>query len=245
MKARFSIFLLAAVLALPFPLRSQERLCRLSDPSFDAPAHIRDASLYGKSIVFFGDSYIQNHVRPIEETWHYKLAVKYNMEYHNFGWNGNCVAYDRTAENFGPAMYERYKVLPEKADYVVVCAGHNDASRMMYTGEGTDAFREKLKVLCEALVRKYPGAKLCFVTPWAVPRPMFPSCWRSAAPTASRSSTPPGTAVSMCGTRSSANCISRVPTIRRTSMRPGTTSSCPRWSTSCWACRAMINAKID
>ena len=174
MKARFSIFLLAAVLALPFPLRSQERLCRLSDPSFDAPAHIRDASLYGKSIVFFGDSYIQNHVRPIEETWHYKLAVKYNMEYHNFGWNGNCVAYDRTAENFGPAMYERYKVLPEKADYVVVCAGHNDASRMLYTGEGTDAFREKLKVLCEALVRKYPGAKLCFVTPWAVPRPMFP-----------------------------------------------------------------------
>jgi len=45
---------------------------------------------------------------------------------------------------------------------------------MARSGEGTDFFREKLKVLCEALIHKYPGAKLCFVTPWAVPRPMFP-----------------------------------------------------------------------
>lgn len=174
MKTRILLFLLAALLPLSFQMQAQERLCRLSDPEVQAPDYLRATSLYGKTLVIFGDSYVQNHVRPIEETWHYKLAAKYNMEYHNFGWNGNCVAYDRTAENFGPAMFERYKVLPDRADYVIVCAGHNDASRMMYTGEGTDFFREKLKVLCEALVRKYPSAKLCFVTPWAVPRPMFP-----------------------------------------------------------------------
>lgn len=168
-------FLLFSLLCLlPLAGSAQERLHRMPDPEAQVPAHIADAPLYGKTFVIIGDSYVRNHVRPIEETWHYKLAAKYNMEYRNFGWNGNCVAYDRTAENFGPAMYERYKVLPEHADYVIVCAGHNDATRMMYSGEGTDVFREKLKVLCEALIHKYPGAKLCFVTPWAVPRPMFP-----------------------------------------------------------------------
>lgn len=174
MKTTLTLLLVAAALALPLTAQAQERLHRMSDPAFQAPEHIRDASLYGKTLVIFGDSYVQNHVRPIEETWHYKLAAKYNMEYRNFGWNGNCVAYDRTVENFGPAMYERYKVLPEHADYVIVCAGHNDATRMARNGEGTDFFREKLKVLCEALIHKYPGAKFCFVTPWAVPRPMFP-----------------------------------------------------------------------
>lgn len=174
MRTIIPLLLVAAALALPLTARAQERLHRMYDPAFRAPEHIRDASLYGKTLVIFGDSYVQNHVRPVEETWHYKLAAKYNMEYRNFGWNGNCVAYDRTAENFGPAMYERYKVLPEHADYVVVCAGHNDATQMARRGEGTEFFREKLKALCEALIAKYPGAKLCFVTPWRVPRPMFP-----------------------------------------------------------------------
>lgn len=166
------LFLLS--LLLPFSARAQERLHLMPRPDADAPEFIRASSLYGKTLVVFGDSYVQNHVRPVEETWHCKLAVKYNMEYRNFGWNGNCVAYDRTAENFGPAMYERFRVLPEQADYVVVCAGHNDATMMARRGEDTAFFREKLQRLCEALIAKYPGAKLCFVTPWRVPRPMFP-----------------------------------------------------------------------
>jgi len=174
MRVLSSLILSLAVSVLPLPLAAQEHLHRMPDPDFQAPEHIRDAALYGKTMVIFGDSYVKNHVRPIEETWHYKLAVKYNMEYRNFGWNGNCVAYDRTAENFGPAMYERYEVLPERADYVIVCAGHNDATQMARRGEGTELFREKLGVLCEALIKKFPEAKICFVTPWRVPRPMFP-----------------------------------------------------------------------
>lgn len=166
--------LLLICILLPLSLAAQERLVRNTDPSASVPDYIRAASLYGKTMVIFGDSYVQNHVRPIEESWHYKIADKYNMEYHNFGWNGNCVAYDRTAENFGPPMYERYKVLPDKADYVIVCAGHNDADRMARNGESTDLFREKLTVLCEGLIAKYPGAKLCFVTPWRVPRRCSP-----------------------------------------------------------------------
>lgn len=161
-------------LSISLCLSAQERLAVFPRQDFEAPEAIRTSPLFGKDLVVFGDSYVRNGYCPIEETWHYKLALKYNMEYHNFGWNGNCVAYDRAAENFGPAMYERYKVLPDNADYVIVCAGHNDADRMARTGEGTDVFREKLTILCEGLIAKYPGAKLCFVTPWRVPREMFP-----------------------------------------------------------------------
>ena len=168
-------FLIVSLLCLlPVTGVAQERLHRLVDPEAQVRHYIADTPLYGKTFVIFGDSYVKNHVRPIEETWHYKLAVKYNMEYRNFGWNGNCVAYDRTDENFGPPMYERYKELPEKADYLVICAGHNDATRMARFGEGTELFKEKLKVLIEGLIARYPSAKLCFVTPWKVPSPMFP-----------------------------------------------------------------------
>ena len=165
--------LLSLLVLLPFASYAQERLAVMSDPDFEAPDYLRATTLYGKTLVIFGDSYVANHVRPIQETWHYKLAAKYNMEYHNFGWNGNAVAYDRTAENFGPPMYERYKVMPDNADYVIICGGHNDATRMNKLGEGTDLFREKLKLLCEGLISKFPSAKLCFVTPWRVPSPMF------------------------------------------------------------------------
>ena len=174
MKHVIRILTSIVLMSLTLATGAQERLHRMPEADFQAPEHIRDANLYGKTMVIFGDSYVQNHVRPIEESWHYKLAAKYNMEYRNFGWNGNCVAYDRTAENFGPAMYERYEVLPEKADYVIVCGGHNDATQMARRGEGTELFREKLAELCEALIRKFPEAKICFVTPWRVPRPMFP-----------------------------------------------------------------------
>lgn len=139
----------------------------------DAPRSVRESSLYGKSIVMFGDSYIQNGGKPIEESWHYKLAAKYGMDYYNYGLNGNCIAYDRTSEKCGFPMYERYLDLPDGVDYVIVCAGHNDAVLIDRIGEGTDFFRSKLAVLCAGLVAKYPNAKICFITPWKVPRPMY------------------------------------------------------------------------
>lgn len=152
---------------------AQEQLVLMSTADFDAPAAIRESPLFGKKIIVFGDSYVQNAGRPIQETWHCKLAAKYNMEYHNWGRNGNCIAYEWKTEQFGPPMYERYIVLPETADYVVVIAGHNDAVLMHRYEDNTDLFREKLTILCQGLLAKYPTAKICFVTPWDVPQPMF------------------------------------------------------------------------
>ena len=153
---------------------AQEQLLRLPLPKYDPPKEIRYSPLYGKSIVVFGDSYVQNSANPIEETWHYKLAVKYNTTVNAIcKLNGNCLAYEWRTEQFGPPMYERYTALPDTADYVIVIGGHNDAMLMHRYGDNTDFFRSKLDILCKGLKQKYPTAKICFVTPWNVPQPMY------------------------------------------------------------------------
>lgn len=119
--------------------------------------------LSGKRIGVIGDSYVRNHKEPVEYTWHYKFAQKYNMEYHNFGRNGNCIAYDRA--RFGEAMYKRYISMPDSLDYIVVIAGHNDAAMLDSMG-GIEVFKEKMNVLCNGLVNKYPSAKIFFFTRW-------------------------------------------------------------------------------
>ncbi len=154
---------------------AQEQFLRMPQREFDPPEEVRSSPLYEKKIIIFGDSYVQNAGRPIEETWHYKLAEKYNMEYHNWGRNGNCLAYEWKTDQFGRPMYERYKELPDTdVDYIVIIGGHNDAVLMARYGVDTEFFRSRLGLLCAGLKRKFPSARICFFTPWAVPKPMYP-----------------------------------------------------------------------
>ena len=120
--------------------------------------------LKGKKIGFIGDSYVKNHREPVENTWHYKFARKHQMEYFNYGRNGNCIALD--LKQWGIGMYQRYKEMRDDLDYVVVIAGHNDASQGRLDSIGIDTFKERLAILCEGLIEKYPHAQLFFFTPW-------------------------------------------------------------------------------
>jgi lysophospholipase L1-like esterase len=121
-------------------------------------------ALSGKRIGVIGDSYVRNHMQPVEYTWHYKFAKKHNMVYFNYGLNGNCVAMNRA--RFGEAMYTRYKkVMSDSLDYVVVIAGHNDATLLDSIG-GIDVYKERLGILCEGLIDRYPKAKIFFFTCW-------------------------------------------------------------------------------
>ena len=79
---------------------------------------ISQASLYGKTINVIGDSYVKNHHRPYEEAWHYLVAGKYKMNYRNYGRNGRCLVFDRTAEKWGKPMLEYYREMNDTADYV-------------------------------------------------------------------------------------------------------------------------------
>lgn len=120
--------------------------------------------LKGKKIGFLGDSYVRNHREPVENTWHYKFAKKHGMQYLNYGRNGNCIALD--LKQWGTGMYQRYKDMDDDLDYVVVIAGHNDASHGRIDSIGIDTFKERLGILCQGLIEKYPHARLFFFTPW-------------------------------------------------------------------------------
>ena len=83
-----------------------------------------------KIISVLGDSYVRNHKRPYEETWHYKVATMNGMNYRNHGRNGGCVAFDRSKEGFGPSLLVRYQEMDPNSDIVVIIAGHNDAVKI-------------------------------------------------------------------------------------------------------------------
>ena len=120
--------------------------------------------LKGKKIGFLGDSYVKNHREPVENTWHYKMAKKHQMAYYNYGRNGNCIALD--LKQWGTGMYKRYQEMRDDLDYVVVIAGHNDASGNRIDSIGMATFKERLGMLCEGLIEKYPHAQIFFFTPW-------------------------------------------------------------------------------
>lgn len=131
----------------------------------------RPPPLYRKTMVIIGDSYVANHRRPTEETWHYRLAEKYQMDYYNYGFNGNALILPRKAKWREPVI-ERIDEMHEPADYVVVIAGHNDANEIGKPG-AVEKFADGLDTLVAKLRTKYPAAKIVFVSPWGVERKGF------------------------------------------------------------------------
>lgn len=155
----------------------------LNDNSTNA---VPDADVYTSSnvadtdkqpvISVIGDSYVANHRRPKEESWHYKMAMQLGMEYSGYGRNGSCIAFDRTHDgkfNFGPALWVRYTDMRPDADYVLIIAGHNDAEKVKNNADSLRMFTDSLEVLLTGIRQRCPKARIGFVTPWYVDRPGF------------------------------------------------------------------------
>ena len=86
------------------------------------------------------------------------------MQYYNYGKNGNCIALD--LKQWGTGMYKRYQDMNDSLDYVVIIAGHNDASGNRIDSIGMPLFKERLGILLSGLRTKYPEGKILFITPW-------------------------------------------------------------------------------
>lgn len=127
---------------------------------------------YGQKVInVIGDSYVENHRRPKEETWHYKMSAEKGFRYNNYGRNGSCVAFDRTHYgnfNFGPAMWVRYADMSPDADYVIIIAGHNDAVNIGENADLLRMFADSLEVMLTGIEKHCPKAKIGYVTPWYV-----------------------------------------------------------------------------
>lgn len=120
--------------------------------------------LYGKSILFIGDSYVANNGHPVSETWHYMMAAKNHMTYYNYGVNGRCLVYNDGDKS---SCYERLDTITINPDYIITIAGRNDYGRQMEI----QSFKEALCLYCEKLYDKFPGKKLAFFTPWGISTP--------------------------------------------------------------------------
>lgn len=147
--------------------------------AFTATVSAQDTTFAGKTMVVIGDSYVRNHRRPVDETWHARVAARLGMNYRNYGRNGSCIAFDRSKEGFGKSLLERYHEMTDTADFVLVIAGHNDAYKVLHSRDSLLLFRQRLDSLCFGLREKYPQAAIGFVTPWAVERPGFVEVTRS------------------------------------------------------------------
>lgn len=137
---------------------ADKSLCR-----YQEWASVQKDELAGKRFGIIGDSYVKNHKESVEKTWHYKFAQKHGMQYFNYGKNGSSIAY--SSSRWGKAMYLRYKEMADSLDYIVVVGGHNDSYKLDSIG-GIDVFKERLAILCEGILNKYPTAKIFFFTRW-------------------------------------------------------------------------------
>ncbi|MGN1263575.1 MAG: polysaccharide deacetylase family protein [Prevotella sp.] len=137
---------------------------------------------YTKVLNVIGDSYVQNHRRPVEETWHCKMARQAGFIYNNYGRNGGCVAFDRTHDgkyNFGPAMYTKTGMMDAAADYVIIIGGHNDAVKIKNNKDSLKMFRDSLELLITNIKTRCPHAKIGYVTPWYCDHPGFKQVCRT------------------------------------------------------------------
>lgn len=144
--------------------------CKVSGPSPNGHDIKGDDSL---TINVLGDSYVRNHRRPFEESWHYKVAMMHGMRYNNYGRNGSCVAFDRTNDGFGKSLMVRYHDMDPNADIVVIIAGHNDASMIGGDKLKLRQFTDSVSKLIDNIRHHCPKAKIGWVTPWYVDRDGF------------------------------------------------------------------------
>lgn len=136
--------------------------------------YILQNPLKNKTLCVIGDSYVYNHGCPFTETWHYKVAQKYRMNYLNMGQNGNCIAFERDSI-YGEPLYKRYHAIPKNTDYILIIAGHNDAYMVGENIVQQQVLRCHLDELLKGLKKEYPHAKIGWVTPWNVAYKGFPA----------------------------------------------------------------------
>ena len=121
--------------------------------------------LYNKSITLIGDSLAYGNLIGNDAVWLHYLALKYNMNEHNLGINGNPVA--KPSNYSGVCMAERYSQIPQ-SDYIVLLGGANDKRLNVPIGENNSTdittFKGALNTIIDSVRSMYPKAKLLFLT---------------------------------------------------------------------------------
>ena len=127
-----------------------------------------DTRLQGKTIVAIGDSLFHGSIDCKGNTWLEMMAKRNGMTLYNYGQNGNTVAVQHAEDHPLPPMCVRYADMADGADYVVVLGGANDKRLNIPIGSvnsrSPECFSGALNILIEGLTKKYPKARILFMT---------------------------------------------------------------------------------
>ncbi len=130
--------------------------------------------LKNKSIVFLGDSITQGSgTTGPDKVFHQLIKEKYELkEAYNCGISGTRIAKQTAFSNHIYDIYfaSRIDFCPEEADAVVVFGGtndygHGDAVIGDEASQDVSTFFGGLNVLYDKIKKKYPKARLVFMTP--------------------------------------------------------------------------------
>ena len=129
--------------------------------------NLSDNILNGKKIGALGDSLINGNAIGYTYTAFYLIAQKNNMQYINYGLNGNPIARPSNYSGNTP-MSERYIDMDNDLDYIIVLGGANDKRLNVPIETNSDitneTFKGALNVLIKGLLTKYPKKKILFMT---------------------------------------------------------------------------------
>ena len=143
---------------------NRKEICMYSIPVYQDI--MEDNILKGKTVNVIGDSYVAGNTLGASSTWHYMMAQNNSMVYNNYGINGNTLIGDDATYHRGTPVVERYTSMTDDADIIIVIGGKNDYNVQVPIAD----FKSGLETLCQGLVNKYVGKKICFFTPWYVPQ---------------------------------------------------------------------------
>ena len=126
-----------------------------------------DKALEGISIGFFGDSYLAGHSIAYKDTWLGILGDKYGMTLDCEAIGGSTIS-NYVAEN--TPLVDRWSNDLGDPDIIIVQGGRNDCTKVIPLGDGetadTKTYLGAIRFMYEHLHKKYPNAKIVFVTAW-------------------------------------------------------------------------------
>lgn len=140
-------------------------------------------ALYGKSILAFGDSYVNGHTMNYYHVWYSLLARKNYGYYYQCGHNGAGLCRSSAVASLLTLVSE----LDTEADIYFMVCGRNDSSMNVLIGESSDTFNPEtdmegentsttnttasfmggLNYMYNYVIEKHPSAKMVAVTPWS------------------------------------------------------------------------------
>jgi len=125
----------------------------------------------GKRMVTNGDSItVGVNAGGVRNSFINLTAYELGMTLQNNGISGSTIAEQAANPTMRDPIINRYTDMDDDADLVIIAAGTNDCNYSWtpfgdFTDRNKNTFQGAVHLLCEGLIKKYPGKMILFLTP--------------------------------------------------------------------------------